>query len=92
MTACGLVSLKLAGEWASTLLEGLTIDDIVLWLRSNVIVKPDDAAALHRAGVQPDEVGWTYEDRAQMTLAERLYRGWWTVERVVTEVEGRRQR
>jgi hypothetical protein len=81
-----------AADWAPMLLEGMDVDDIMLWITSRALVQPGDAAALHRAGVRPDETGWSYEDRGDATLAERLLNRRWTVEQVVTEVEARRQR
>lgn len=81
-----------ADEWAATLLEGLTIDDVLLWIESDVVVRAKDAPALHRAGIHPTEIGWNYEDRGQQPLGERLFFGHWTVEQVINEVMGRRQR
>lgn len=81
-----------ADEWASTLLEGLTIDDVLLWIDSDVVIHAKDAPALHRAGIHPTEIGWSYEDGGQQTLGERLFFGRWTAEQVIIEVMGRRQR
>ena len=63
---------------------------LIAWVRTQV--SGADAAALHRLGVTPDDVGWSYEDRGSHTLADRLRFGDFTVEQVALEVEGRRIR
>jgi hypothetical protein len=52
---------------------------------------PDVAIELHLQGVQPNEVGWHYDDKGQGSLADRVVSGDWTTEQVVTQVEWRRQ-
>jgi hypothetical protein len=79
---------KLSDEWAVTLLEGLELPDILRWVRAGRPAK--HAGALHRAGVLPEELGWSYEDRGALALGSRLAVGSWTVEMVVNEVQRRR--
>ena len=81
----------IADEWAPTLLEGLTMDNVLLWLESGVGIRAKDAPALQRAGVRPREIGWSHEDGQDVTLGERLFFDRWTVEQVINEVEARRQ-
>ena len=79
----------LSAEWAPTLFDGLEFGDIVLWVREGAPAQY--AGDLHRAGVRPEELSWSYEDRGAEPLSMRLIRGQWTVEMVVNEVERRRQ-
>lgn len=81
---------RLASEWASALFDGLTFEDIVEWVRADWPLV-DHVGGLHRAGIRPGELGWSYEDRGAYPLGERLARGLWTTEMVVNEVQRRRE-
>lgn len=83
---------KFGDDWVPRLLEGMDTDDILLWIRSGAVVLPENAAALRRAGVRPDEISLEPRRPWDGTLAERLLYRRWTVEQVVTAVEARRQR
>lgn len=78
----------LAARWKGCLLEFMPDEVLLGWVGSGV--DPEDAIALHRRGVRPSEVGWSYDDRGLPTLAARLAAGVFTVEEVAIEVEGRR--
>lgn len=78
---------KLASAWAGCLLS-MTNEDILAWMATRV--GPENALELHRRGVTPEEVGWSYADRGRDPLDHRLRIGEFTVEQVVIEVEGRR--
>jgi hypothetical protein len=82
---------KLSDEWAPALFEGLEFSDILGWVSAGWRIA-QYVGELHRAGVRPAELDWSYEDRGGYPLGERLSRGLWTVEMVVNEVERRRSR
>jgi hypothetical protein len=79
---------KLSDEWAGTLLEGLEFSDILRWVRAGW--SAEHAGVLHRAGIPPEELGWSYEDRGDYSLGVRLELGLWTTEQVMNEIERRR--
>ena len=79
---------KLSDEWAGTLLEGLEFPDILEWVRAGW--PAEHAGVLHRAGIAPEELGWSYEDKGGYSLGDRLTLGLWTTEQVMNEVERRR--
>lgn len=83
---------KESGRWAGNLLDGMTFEDILMWIKAPFLIRPEHAYVLRVAGVSPTEIDWSWDDQGRMTLAERLARGIWNVQRVITEVEGRRQR
>ena len=80
----------LAVEWGPTLLDGLTAESILAWIRCETSVKPDHAVALHAAGVAPQDIEWNYADHGSATLTVRLQRGFMTVEEVIEQVRLRR--
>jgi hypothetical protein len=80
---------ELSDEWAPVLFYDMTFPEILDWVRSGWC-PPEHAAELHRAGVRPQELGWSYEDKEEYPLGIRLGMGRWTVEMVINEVERRR--
>ena len=81
---------ELAAEWKGCLLESMSETEMFSWINSGI--RADQAIALHRKGIRPDELEWSYEDRDQPPLFGRLMLGTRTVDQVATEMEGRRQR
>ena len=67
-------------------------DAILDWMRTQWFVKPEQAVALHFAGIDPSELAWSYEDGDQMTLGHRLGMRVLTLEEVIVEVKDRRTR
>ncbi len=80
----------LSRHWGSTLLDGWSFDDVLVWIGTSI--DADDAVKLSAAGIGPLDIGWSYEDKGDYTLAQRLMAAEWTVEQVILEAEARRTR
>lgn len=82
----------LAEQWRECILV-MRPDEIVAWsqVADPYRFPPEVAIELHLKGVQPNEVGWHYDDKGEGTLADRVVSGHWTTEQVLTQVEWRRQ-
>lgn len=83
---------NLTHEWAPTLLAGFSKENILTWITSNLPINPGHAVSLHRAGIVPRDIGWSYYDEGKPTLADRLALGALTLEQVVDEALYRRNR
>lgn len=91
----------IAAEWSGCLLDGMSYSDVLAWIRAfnpesfwGDLFKSERpaqlATQLRQAGIKPSEIGWSYEDKDQGTLASRVVKGWWSVAMAVTEIERRR--
>lgn len=69
---------------------GWTYDDIIKWAPTGMSV--EHAIAIKRAGVDPAELGWHYEDQGRGDLRWRLMCGAMTVDEVILEALARRER
>jgi len=82
---------ELAAFWAPALLQGLDCPSILASIQCESPINPDQAVQLHDASIHPREVGWSYEDRENGTLAHRLTIGRMTITEVIQEVRYRRE-
>ena len=82
---------RLSDEWAPALLEGMSFDDVLAWLRGHSMIRVEDAVALHAAGIRPSEIERNDADKDLDTLGVRLLMRKMTVDQVILEVKARRQ-
>jgi hypothetical protein len=93
---------EIASKWSTCVLAGMGYDEILewretldrfssrAWLPPHRGGSPDDAIALHAAGIEPVDLGWRYGDETAGTLPERLARGQMTIDEVILEAKYRR--
>jgi Translation initiation factor IF-2, N-terminal region len=91
----------ITARWMPLLLHGMDYEEILDWrecldplsTRSFIVEyadAPEDAIALHTAGVTPRDLRWRPEDHGWGTLPDRLRRCQMSVDEVITEVGYRR--
>jgi hypothetical protein len=78
----------LAANWVDGVLVEMPFDAIVDWIRGPGFPTTEEAIARHLAGVDPSELGFSWEDRDITTLATRLTLGHMTVEHSCSRSSG----